>query len=162
MTPAIDYLDMQQAKYKLHRYQHNSDTLSYGEEAVAALAVEPARVFKTIVVEKHIVSTSKKLFAVAVVPVPSRLDLKAFATTLKCKKVVMAQAQDVTRNTGYHLGGVSPIAQKTQLPTVIDDSALLHETLFVSAGKRGLEIELLPSLLVDHCSALLAKVARYE
>lgn len=112
---------------------------SYGEEASKKLGVDEKQVFKTIVVE------TTTGMAVGVVPVSSLLNMKNLAKTLKSKKCTMANKNDVERSTGYILGGVSPLAQKKSLPTVIDISANNFETIYVSAGKRGLDIELHPN-----------------
>ncbi len=137
MTPAVDLAKRQQIDYILHEYHHDSGVASYGLEAAEKLAVAPERVFKTLVV-----SDDKGKLAVAVLPVAHTLNLKQMAKALGVKKVAMAEAKAVERSTGYVLGGVSPLGQKRLLPTVIDMSAQQHQTIFVSAGRRGLEIEL--------------------
>jgi len=162
LTPAIDFLDKHKASYIVHRYQHQTDVSSYGKEAADALPVESARIFKTIVVEKQANKSASKQFAVVLVPVSAMVNLKAVATTLDCKKITMADANDVSRTTAYQLGGVSPFGQKTKLPTIVDKSAIRHATIYVSAGKRGLEIEIAPQLLSELCSAQFALVARVD
>lgn len=155
MTPAIALAGKAGIAFKTHRYTHDPKHPSYGEEAAQKLGVDPARVFKTLVI-----SVDADRLAVAVVPVASRLDLKAAAKALGAKRAEMAQAGEVARATGYVLGGVSPLGQKRRLPTLIDDSARLLDTLFVSAGRRGLEIELAPAdlcRLLDGAFAPLAK-----
>lgn len=136
MTPAVAIAEKAGIAFTIHQYEHDPKRDSYGEEAAEKLAVDPARVFKTLVV-----SLDGKL-AVAVVPVSARLDMKALAKQLKGKRAEMAQAAEVARATGYVLGGVSPLGQKRRLPTLIDASAEDFETIYVSAGRRGLEIEL--------------------
>ncbi len=162
MTPAIDTLDEHKVAYKIHRYQHHPDALSYGQEACEALKVEPTRVFKTIVLEIQNKQVTRKQFVVVLVPVSALVNLKAVATTLKCKRATMAEADEVNRTTGYQLGGVSPLGQKTRLTTLIDDSAIQYSTIFISAGKRGLELEIATQLLIELCSAKTAMLARFE
>jgi Cys-tRNA(Pro)/Cys-tRNA(Cys) deacylase len=140
MTPAVNIAKKAKINFQLHPYDHDPSAESYGEEAVEKLNVLPARVFKTLVV-----STDNRQLAVAVVPVSDRLNLKSAASALGVKKIQMADAKDVQRSTGYVLGGVSPLGQKKSLTTVIDQGALNHATIFVSAGRRGLDIELSPN-----------------
>ena len=137
MTPAIDQLISLGVHHKLHQYTHDPLAASYGTEAAEQLAVNAQQVFKTLVVE-----TGHKVLAVAVVPVDQQLNLKLLAKALAVKKVVMAEPIIVSRSTGYVLGGVSPIGQKRLLKTVIDTSAKDHASIYVSGGRRGLEIEL--------------------
>lgn len=137
MTPAIDYLNKQNITFTLHEYKHDANTSSYGEEAADKLGVSSNHVFKTLVV----MSTNKGL-AVAVVPVNTLVNTKLMAKALQDKKVKIAEPKDVLRSTGYVLGGVSPIGQKKPLPTIIDESAKRCSSIFVSAGKRGLEVEI--------------------
>jgi len=135
LTPAIDLAARHKIKHKIHSYQPDPKADSYGEEAAQRLAVDSARVFKTLVVE-----ISNGDLAVAIVPVNKQLNLKKFAKAINSKKAAMADKLKVQRVTGYVLGGVSPLGQKKQLTTVIDQSAACLHTIFVSAGKRGLEI----------------------
>ncbi|MGJ8679836.1 Cys-tRNA(Pro) deacylase [Paraglaciecola sp.] len=137
MTPAINLLKKQKIPFKVHDYEHDENHQSYGLEAAEKLSVPVEQVFKTLVVK---LDTGK--LAVAVLPVDKMLSMKLIAKALGAKKAEMADKLAVQRSTGYVLGGVSPIGQKKPLKTVIDDSAKLHQTLFISAGKRGLEIEL--------------------
>lgn len=137
MTPAIDLATKKKVVFKVHQYQHNSNADSYGGEAARALNQDPKQVFKTLVVE---LNTGH--LAVGLVPVSETLNLKLMASATHAKKAVMADKLKVQRTTGYVLGGVSPIGQRKTLKTIIDDSAHDFETIFVSAGKRGLEIEL--------------------
>jgi Cys-tRNA(Pro)/Cys-tRNA(Cys) deacylase len=139
MTPAINVAKKAKINFQIHEYEHDPDAESYGEEAAAKMGIAEERVFKTLVVAKD----EKELF-VAVVPVSSRLDLKAFAKALGLKKVAMADKNIVHRVTGYVLGGCSPLGQKKRLKTVIDKSAQDYDSIFVSAGRRGLDIELNP------------------
>lgn len=142
MTPAITALDSLKADYKLHQYDHDPANRHYGLEAAEKMSVAPERIFKTLVVELD----GAKL-AVAVLPVGQSLDLKSLARSLGAKKAQMARPDQVERSSGYVLGGVSPIGQKRALPTIVDCSAQACSTIYVSAGKRGLEIELSADLL---------------
>lgn len=139
MTPAINLAKKKKISFHIHQYEHDPKAESYGTEAADKLGLEMTQVFKTLVV-----STETGQLAVCVVPVSHMLDLKKVAKALKCKKVTMADARKVQATTGYVLGGVSPLGQKKALPTLIDSSAKPQETIFISAGKRGLEIELSP------------------
>ncbi len=145
MTPAIQLLKKHQVPHTVHQYEHDRETSSYGLEAAEKLGIDPSFVYKTLVVDQS--TGSRPELAVAILPVASQLSLKAMATACKAKRVVMAKPEQVTRTTGYVLGGVSPLGQKRRLPTVIDHSAGELPTIYVSAGKRGLEIELAPDEL---------------
>ncbi len=138
----------------MHPYDHDPAAPSYGLEAAQALGVPPDRVFKTLLVD-----TGAGL-AVGIVPVDRQLDLKAVAAALGAKKVSMADPAAAERSTGYVVGGISPIGQKRPLPTIVDTSALEHETVFVSGGRRGLDLELAPADLVRITSARTATIAR--
>lgn len=151
MTPAIDLAKKQGIHYQVHQYQHDATAASYGLEAVEKLNLNPEQVFKTLVVQ-----LDNKQLAVAVLPVSHQLSMKNIAKALGAKKAEMANAQDVMRSTGYVLGGVSPLGQKKRLPTVIDSSAQQFNSIFVSAGKRGLEIELAASDLAQLLGASFA------
>ncbi|MCW9026233.1 MAG: Cys-tRNA(Pro) deacylase [Thiovulaceae bacterium] len=153
MTPAIKLLKKQKIQYIVHEYNHDSSTESYGEEAAQKMGVDANRVFKTLVVR------SDKSLAVGIVPVTAKLSLKSFAKALGVKKVAMAEPKDVENTTGYILGGVSPIGQKKRLETVIDKSAFVYDSIFVSAGKRGLEVELSPKDLQKILGAKEAQIA---
>jgi len=139
MTPAINLAKKNKIKYTVHEYIHNTSVESYGQEASQKLGVEEKRVFKTLVVMLHDDS-----LAVGIIPVSCKLSMKQMAKSLNAKKCAMADKSIVEKSTGYILGGVSPLGQKKSLKTVIDISAKEFETIFVSAGKRGLEIELSP------------------
>jgi Cys-tRNA(Pro)/Cys-tRNA(Cys) deacylase len=153
-TLAFDVAAKAGVWHAAHHYEHDPARESYGLEAAEKLGVEPARVFKTLVV-----ATPTGL-AVAVVPVEHQLDLKAMATALKVKSVSLADQAVAERTTGYVAGGISPLGQKKRLPTVVDESATAHETVHVSGGKRGLEIELSPHDLVQLTNATVAAIAR--
>ncbi len=146
MTPAIDLLKKNGIAFSVHQYEHDPRAESYGLEAAESLKVDPERVFKTLVLESE---TGELL--VAMLPVSQQLNLKAVAKATGVKKVQMADKQRVSRSTGYVLGGVSPFGQKKRLRSVLDSSASDWSTIYLSAGKRGLEIELAP----QHCTALL-------
>lgn len=137
MTPAINQAKKHKISHTIHEYNHDSSAESYGAEAADKLAVSAARVFKTLVVK-----LDSGALAVAIIPVSSQLSLKRIAKAAAAKKAVMADKTEVERVTGYVLGGVSPLGQKKRLKTFIDTSARDHETVYVSAGRRGLEIEL--------------------
>ena len=139
MTPAINFIKKAKIPYTLHEYSHDSANTSYGLEAANKLNVEEARVFKTIVI-----SLSSSELAVAILPVNAMLSMKHVAKYLNVKKAKMAEASDVERSTGYILGGVSPLGQKKKLKTIIDNSAEVFSTIYVSAGQRGLELEISP------------------
>lgn len=151
MTPAIDLAKQQGIAYTVHQYQHDPASASYGLEAAEKLALNPAQVFKTLVLQ-----LDGKQLAVAVLPVSQQLSMKLAAKALGVKKAEMANAADVVRATGYVLGGVSPLGQKKLLPTLIDSSAQQFTTIYISAGKRGLEIELSAA---DLCRVLPSAVA---
>ena len=154
-TPAVRVLERARVAHTLHPYdpEHPSDQ-GHGEAAVAALGADPRQVFKTLVARVDGVLT------VAVVPVSGTLDLKALAAAAKGRKAVMADPADAERATGYVLGGISPLGQKKALPTVVDDSALEFATVMVSAGKRGLQVELAPAELVRLTRARTAPIGR--
>lgn len=156
-TPATRLLDAVGAAYALHAYTHDPTSTAYGDEAATALGVDPLRIFKTLVVD---LGADRPELAVAVVPVAGQLDLKHFAAALGAKKAALAAAALVSRSTGYVIGGVSPLGQKTLLPTLIDETAQLWDTIFVSAGKRGLQVELAPAALADAIGARFADIAR--
>src|SRR5690606_7194907 len=139
----------------LLEYEHDADHASYGLEAIEVLGLPGEQVFKTLVVE-----VDGKL-AVGIVPVTAQLDLKALATALGGRKAAMAEAAAAQRATGYVLGGISPLGQKRRLPSVLDASAEAVERIYVSAGRRGLEIALAPSDLVRLSQARFAAIARW-
>jgi Cys-tRNA(Pro)/Cys-tRNA(Cys) deacylase len=154
-TPAVRVLEQARVAHTLHPYdpEHGADQ-GHGEAAVAALGADPRQVFKTLVTRVDGTLT------VAVVPVAGSLDLKALAAAVGGRKALMAEPVDVERATGYVLGGISPLGQRKALPTVVDDSALGFETIMVSAGKRGLQVELPPAELVRLTRARTASIGR--
>jgi Cys-tRNA(Pro)/Cys-tRNA(Cys) deacylase len=137
MTPAVNLLKKGKYTFTLHTYQHDENHPSFGLEASEKLNVPPERVFKTLVVE-----VSSQQLVVAVLPVNKQLSMKRVANAVSAKKAEMADKVKVQRATGYVLGGVSPLGQKKSLKTLVDTSASGFESIFISAGKRGLEIEL--------------------
>lgn len=137
MTPAINLLKKLKISHGVHEYSHDAEHESFGLEAAEKLGLPPERVFKTLVVE---LDTSE--LAVAVLPVNQKLSMKLVAKILNVKKADMADKVAVQRTTGYVLGGVSPLAQKKRLKTVIEQSAQQFTSIFVSGGRRGLEIEI--------------------
>ena len=157
MTPATKLLDKARVAYQLHRYQHDPKAESYGTEAADKLDLDPARVFKTL-----LTSTDSGELLVAVVPVSGLLDLKALATAAGVKKLAMADPQAAQRSTGYLLGGISPLGQKKALRTFIDNRARDWKTVFVSGGRRGLEIELAADDLATQTRARFADIGRIE
>lgn len=155
-TPAVAAATAAGIVFRLHEYDHDPRHERFGEEAVEAMGVAPERVFKTLVVALD--GDSRRL-GVAVVPVPAKLALKRVANALGARSAVMADVQRAERATGYVSGGISPLGQRTRLPLAIDDSAFSLETIYVSAGRRGLEIELAPGdlrALTDGVRAALA------
>lgn len=154
-TPALRVLRQAGIEHAVHAYVHDPrGPLGYGQEAAAALDVDPGRVFKTLVVAVD------DALVVAVLPVDHQLDLKALAATAGGRRAVLAEPQVARRATGYVPGGISPIGQRQRLAVVLDDGALGHRTIYISAGRRGLEVELAPQDLVTLTSATTGAVAR--
>lgn len=153
MTPAVKLVKRCNVVHTLHSYTHDAATTGYGMEAAEKLGLAPARVFKTLVVE-----LDKDELAVAVLPVSCTLSMKLLARKLDAKKATMADKSAAQRATGYVLGGVSPLGQKRHLRTVLDRSAMDHASVFVSAGRRGLELELSPQHLVQLTDAEVADI----
>jgi Cys-tRNA(Pro)/Cys-tRNA(Cys) deacylase len=153
-TPATVVLTRAKVQFAVHAYEHDPAAESYGREAAEAMGLPPERVFKTLLAQ-----VDGKL-AVAVVPVSGQLDLKALAAALDGKRAAMAEPIVAERATGYVVGGISPLGQRTKLPTVVDESALGFDTVFCSAGRRGLEIELAPADLVKLADARTAPIGR--
>ncbi|WP_418906893.1 Cys-tRNA(Pro) deacylase [Glutamicibacter endophyticus] len=156
-TPATVALEAAGVPYTAHHYAHRAQSEGYGAEAARALHVSPARVFKTLMVATG--AQADRDLAVAIVPADSTLDLKACAQALGCKRVQMADPQAAQRRTGYVLGGISPFGQRHLSPTVIDRSALEHESIFLSGGRRGFSLELAPERAVAFLGASVAPVA---
>ncbi len=154
MTPATKQLKQYKVPFEILQYHHDINASSFGLEVVEKLSLKADQVFKTLV----ICSDTDELF-VAIVPVNLKLNLKAIAKTLKIKKAKMADAKRVETSTGYVLGGVSPLGQKRSLKTVIDKRAQEFDKIYVSGGRRGLEIELSPIDLAKMCRATFAVIS---
>ncbi|UDY24787.1 Cys-tRNA(Pro) deacylase [Nocardioides sp. Kera G14] len=153
-TPATVALTAAGIAFGMHPYEHDPRSTSYGLEAATALGVPPERVFKTLMA-----SVDGRL-CVGIVPVSGQLDLKALARALGGSKAVMAEVAAAERATGYVAGGISPVGQKRAHPTVLDESALEFDTIFVSGGRRGLDLELAPADLMAVTGAVSARVGR--
>ncbi|PZE67578.1 MULTISPECIES: Cys-tRNA(Pro) deacylase [unclassified Curtobacterium] len=153
-TPATLALERAGVPYTPHVYEHHESATNFGEEAAAALGLREEQVFKTLVV-----SVDGEL-AVAIVPVADRLDLKAIAAAVGGKKASLADPTLAERRTGYVVGGISPVGQRTRLRTVLDASAADHPTIFVSGGRRGFDVELAPADLARVTDASTATITR--
>ncbi|WP_316520719.1 Cys-tRNA(Pro) deacylase [Kitasatospora brasiliensis] len=153
-TPATVALEAAAVPFTVHAYDHDPAAASYGGEAAEVLGIVPERVFKTLVADVDGTLT------VGVVPVAGQLDLKALAAAVGGKRAAMADPAAAERSSGYVLGGISPLGQRRPLRTVIDASALTHPTVYVSAGRRGLEVELAPIDLITLTKAHTAPIAR--
>ena len=152
-TPAITALVRGKVAHTLHPYHHDPASTAFGDEVVAALGWDPQRVFKTLVA-----SVDGEL-VVGLVPVSAQLDLKALASAAGGKKAQMAKVADAQRSSGYVAGGISPLGQRRALQTVIDSSAQKYASILVSAGRRGLQVELAPVDLINQCRATVAPIA---
>ena len=155
MTPAINTATKNNVIHHIHEYSHDEASESYGDEAAQKLGISSDRVFKTLVV-----NIDNNALVVAVIPVSAMLSMKLIAKAYQGKKATMALKIDVERSTGYVLGGVSPLGQKKRLSTFLDSSANKFTTVFVSAGKRGLEIELNPQDLQTLTQATLTDICQ--
>jgi Cys-tRNA(Pro)/Cys-tRNA(Cys) deacylase len=153
-TPATVALTRAGIAFTLHEYAHDPRATSYGSEAAEALGLDPDRVFKTLLAEVD------GTLVVAVVPVAGWLDLKALARALGGRKAAMADPKDAERSTGYVVGGIAPVGQKRRLPTVVDASATAYDVVYVSAGRRGLDLGIAPADLVAATGAITADVSR--
>ena len=151
-TPATNLLTSKGVVFKAHEYSHDPNSTSFGLEAAEKLGVDPNRVFKTLI------ANVDESFAVAIVPVNQQVSLKSLARTLSAKRAVMADPAAAARLTGYVVGGISPLGQKRLLSTVIDQSANEFETILVSGGRRGFDIELSPQDLAQLLSAVFAEI----
>ncbi len=152
MTPAIELLKKNKCDFKIHKYEHDPACTDFGNEAVEKLGLDARQVYKTLLVE-----LSPKELVVCVLPVSNQLSLKEVASVFGVKKAVMANKDEAQKITGYLLGGISPLGQKKLLKTVLDKSVDAFETIFISGGKRGLDIEVKPSDLEK-----LLKSKKYE
>ncbi|MGW4930813.1 Cys-tRNA(Pro) deacylase [Agromyces sp. NPDC004153] len=153
-TPATVALTHAGVAFTAHAYEHDPRAAAYGLEAAEKLGIDPDRVFKTLL------ANVDGALAVGIVPVAQQLDLKALAQALGGKRAEMADPAVAERKTGYVVGGISPIGQKTALPTVLDESAILCETILVSGGRRGLDLELAPDDLLAITGGRYAPIAR--
>jgi Cys-tRNA(Pro)/Cys-tRNA(Cys) deacylase len=151
-TPATKLLTSAGVKFTEHEYSHDLNSTSFGLEAAEKLGVDPHRVFKTLI------ANVDEIFAVAIVPVNQQVSLKSLSRTLGAKRAAMADPAHAARLTGYVVGGISPLGQKRLLTTVIDASAQDFETILVSGGRRGFDIELSPSDLAELLSAVFAEI----
>ncbi|WP_462401917.1 Cys-tRNA(Pro) deacylase [Pseudomonas sp. Marseille-QA0332] len=155
MTPALAVLKKARAEHRVHSYEHDPKAASYGLEAAQKLGLDAQQVFKTL-----LACTEKGELLVAVVPVGGTLDLKALAQAAQVKKCEMADPAAAQRSTGYLVGGISPLGQKKRLRTFIDESARRFATIHVSAGRRGLEVELAAALLASLTQGSFAEIGR--
>jgi Cys-tRNA(Pro)/Cys-tRNA(Cys) deacylase len=155
MTPGINQAKKHKVSHNIHEYSHDESSESYGLEAADKMGVSQDIVFKTLVV-----TLDNTELAVGIIPVSCKLSMKLIAKALGAKKAVMADKLDVERTTGYILGGVSPLGQKKRLKTILDSSANKHSSIYVSAGRRGLEIELSPTDLVKLTNGKLAEICQ--
>ena len=153
MTPAIKALDAAGVPYGIHEYDRGEDLTDFGREAAESLSLPYDQVFKTLVVGVD------DYMAIAIVPVDSRVSLRRVAAALETKKLSMCDPTRAERATGYVVGGISPIGQKRRLPTVLDESAKMHPEIYVSGGRRGLDVSLAPTDLVRLLSAVVAPIA---
>jgi Cys-tRNA(Pro)/Cys-tRNA(Cys) deacylase len=158
-TRAVEIVQRAGVEHRVHEYvpetgDGRAGRHAYGLEAADALGIAPDRIFKTLI------ALCDGRPAVAIVPVAGELDLKRFADALGGRRAVMADPAEAERVTGYVVGGISPLGQRRRLPTVLDAAAGAHETVFVSAGRRGLQLELAPSILVELTGAVTALIAR--
>jgi Cys-tRNA(Pro)/Cys-tRNA(Cys) deacylase len=153
-TPATVLLARAGVAHTLHPYDHDPRADGFGDEAAAALGIAPERIFKTLI------ATVDSTLACAVVPVAGRLDLKALAAALGGKRAELAEPAAAARATGYVVGGISPLGQKSRLPVVLDQTMTAFPTVFVSAGKRGLQVELAPADLVRCTTGRVAAISR--
>ena len=155
MTPAIQMLKRSGVSFRQHQYDHDPSWGAYGEEAAAKMGVDPQRVFKTLVAQ-----LDGTTLVVAIIPVTQMLDLKGLAKHCSAKKAKMGEKSLVEKTTGYVAGGVSPLGQKKTLKTIIDESGRGFETIYVSGGKRGLDIELNPEDLAQLTRADFARISK--
>ena len=153
-TPATVALTAAGIAFTPHAYEHDAAITNFGLEAASALNLDPEQVFKTLLADVD------GALVVAIVPVTGKLDLKALASAVGGKKAEMADPIVAQRKTGYVVGGISPIGQKTRHPTVLDETAELFDTIFVSGGKRGFDIELAPGDLLAVTGGTTAAIAR--
>ena len=154
MTPAIEQARNAGIVHQIHQYEHDASE-AYGEEAARKLGLDAGRVFKTLIAQ-----VDGARLVVGIVPVATLLNLKALAAAAGGKRAEMADLAAAEKTTGYVAGGISPLGQRKKLTTVLDESAMQWPTIYVSAGRRGLEIELAPADLVKLCGAMIAPIGR--
>lgn len=157
MTPAIKLLDKRKIPYELREYDAEHGGGNYGEAAAQALQQDTSRVFKTLIA---IIDGQQRKPVVSLVAVANQLDLKKVAGTMKGRKAVMADPEIAQKVTGYVVGGISPLGQRQLLPTLIDQSATAFDTIYISGGKRGLQIEIGPDHLIELLKARFAEISR--
>jgi Cys-tRNA(Pro)/Cys-tRNA(Cys) deacylase len=155
MTPAIQMLKKAGVSFEIREYRHDPRAESYGLEAAAALGVPPEQVFKTLITK-----LDTRELVVAIIPVHKSLDLKALAAAAGAKKTDMAEVTEAERATGYVKGGISPLGQRKKLRTIVDESIQTLERVFVSAGRRGMDLELRPIDLLRLCQAITAAIVK--
>lgn len=153
-TPATARLTQLGIAFTVHAYAHDPSARSYGLEAAQALGLDPDQVFKTLI------ASVDGALAVGIVPVSGQLDLKALAAAVGGRRAELADTTVAERATGYVVGGISPVGQKRALPTVLDETAQLYDTVYVSGGRRGMDIGLAPEDLVRATAAMVAAIAR--
>jgi len=156
-TPALDILTAAGVAFTVHEYDHTASD-HFGDETVAALGVTPERVFKTLIAS--VTTSGKPELVVGIVPVSGQMDLKALAAAVGAKRADMADPAAAQRSSGYVVGGISPLGQRTRLRTVVDASAMAYETVLVSGGRRGLQVELAPADLVQLTDGAVAEIGR--
>ncbi len=156
-TPALDILTAAGVAFTVHEYDHTASD-HFGDETVTALGVTPERVFKTLIAS--VTTNGKPELVVGIVPVSGQMDLKALAAAVGAKRADMADPVAAQRSSGYVVGGISPLGQRTRLRTVVDASAMAYETMLVSGGRRGLQVELAPADLVQLTDGEVAEIGR--
>ena len=158
MTPAVLELQRAGVPFSLHEFDHDPGERSYGLEAARALGVDPDRVFKTLLAEVTPVRDGVAR-VVGIVPVTAQLSMKELAGAIGAKRAEMCTPEIAERSTGYVVGGISPFGQKRRIPTVIDETSELSDTIFVSGGRRGLDLEVAPADLIRVLDAVVAQIA---
>jgi len=154
MTPAINLLEASGVAYSVHEYERGEELKDFGREAAESLGLPFDQVFKTLVVDLD----DGRGLAVAVLPVSCLLSMKLVAAALGAKRAAMADQRAAERSSGYVVGGISPLGQKRVLPTVVDETAELFDEIYVSGGRRGLDIAVAPTDLIDLLDAVVAPI----
>lgn len=155
MTPAVNFLKKHGIAHTLHTYHLTGDDNNYGQAVANTLNVPHPQLFKTLIV---CLNGQPKQLGVCIIPVVNTLNLKAAASAFGAKSAALAETRIAQQTTGYVVGGISPFGQKKRLPVVLDNSAVQFETLFVSGGKRGLQVEVPPKAMLEHLSSKLASL----